>query len=719
MNLLELNHYVLSSASLSLQIFRGLQSFFYTGSTLYLLCLSVDGMEAADDFLQTWMDIHYKISNPDVVIIFTQCFGKTRTANYHGIRAELVNRIKKIQKSVTGSNTKGNLIFESLTKLEKSLVSDSKPEVVIHFVDLHQKKGMSEVKSAIQNIIKCKTEWHSQFTKEHPSVRKITRNIRSSKTVLMNESDFLKVMKETKADEDMIDFLESKSCILRLYPVSEEPIICTDPRTLALLLVSVHVLDQAKVYQFDSRKFWGANPAHQPDPGILVKTLEDVAKQGILRESLIPLLWQNITDKEWDILHTIEILNQLGFFTPCDTRKSRDCDIVLETFPGLQSDRAFHLTQVGLTPNKGPTLSWTPTPAPDDIEITVRFIAVLGFPSGFRQLLVGGCRNVSWLHEAHYCWTWNDGVLVQYPTVTVRIDLLSDTVEMRGRTIALDHESEQEAVGDIWSFLSYSLSAIENIKRNWKNLHLERSIRVIDSSQGSGFVKTGSFRAGSLRGSHSQFISVKDIFNNPNESRKDLIPSKDLPSGCDYLGFVKHLAAKSQEDKNKTCATRKPPTRKPSTRIPERRDSALTSEGRETCPTKRKQITWILHKNPHQSKRMTSAEGVTGRGRKPLNSPHASVDITKNGDVKDRVLMDLVNGFVQEILRKGMAKYQEDIKSQREHNVTWSISAVTSFQATNGEGPDIKPDDKSTAQTSTDCEKSESLCRPSKLCVIL
>lgn len=67
---------------------------------------------------------------------------------------------------------------------------------------------------------------------------------------------------------------------------------------------------------------------------------------------------------------------------------------------------------------------------------------------------------------------------------------------------------------------------------------------------------------------------------------------------------------------------------------------------------------------------MTSAEGVTGRGRKPLNSPHASVDITKNGDVKDRVLMDLVNGFVQEILRKGMAKYQEDIKSQREHNVT-------------------------------------------------
>lgn len=57
--------------------------------------------------------------------------------------------------------------------------------------------------------------------------------------------------------------------------------------------------------------------------------------------------------------------------------------------------------------------------------------------------------------------------------MTIRIDLLSDTVEMRGRTIALDHESEQEAIDAIWSVLSYSLSAIENIKRNWKNLQLE------------------------------------------------------------------------------------------------------------------------------------------------------------------------------------------------------------------------------------------------------
>ena len=77
-----------------------------------------------------------------------------------------------------------------------------------------------------------------------------------------------------------------------MFPLTGESMICTDPRRLARLMVSVHVVDQPRVYQFDSRKFWGADLSRRPDPGVLVKTLEDVAKQGVLRESLIPLLWQ-------------------------------------------------------------------------------------------------------------------------------------------------------------------------------------------------------------------------------------------------------------------------------------------------------------------------------------------------------------------------------------------------------------------------------------------
>ena len=57
--------------------------------------------------------------------------------------------------------------------------------------------------------------------------------------------------------------------------------------------------------------------------------------------------------------------------------------------------------------------------------------------------------------------------------MSIRIDLLADTVDMRGRTIAPDHASKQEAVGAIWTVLSHPLAAIENIKCNWKNLALE------------------------------------------------------------------------------------------------------------------------------------------------------------------------------------------------------------------------------------------------------
>lgn len=80
--------------------------------------------------------------------------------------------------------------------------------------------------------------------------------------------------------------------------------------------------------------------------------------------------------------------------------------------------------------------------------------------------------------------------------------------------------------------------------------------------------------------------------------------------------------------------------------------------------SQRKQITWILHKNPHSSK-MTSAEGVTGLDKKSQKSQHATVNNITNGANTDLLLMELVNGFVQEILRKGIAKYQEDINAQR------------------------------------------------------
>ena len=61
---------------------------------------------------------------------------------------------------------------------------------------------------------------------------------------------------------------------------------------------------------------------------------------------------------------------------------------------------------------------------------------------------------------------------------------------------------------------------------------------------------------------------------------------------------------------------------------------------------------------------MTSAEGVTGLDKKQ-KSQHASVNNITNDANKDLLLIELVNGFVQEILRKGIAKYQEDINAQR------------------------------------------------------
>nr|XP_022296096.1 uncharacterized protein LOC111105910 isoform X1 [Crassostrea virginica] len=680
------------------RIYRGLQSFFFTGNSLYLLCLSSDDVITAEECIQTWIDIHYKVSSPDIMVVLTQSYGNNKIPSTQSRKTALVKCIKRIQKNHIGADR--TTVFESLTNLERSLISATQPEVPIFVIDLYQKKGIDKLKMAIHRNIKTKEKWISQVAKEQSTVKKILRDITSSKNLLIKESDFLKNMKISKDDKETLLFLEAKNVILRLFPVTGESMICTDPRRLARLMVSVHVVDQPRVYQFDSRKFWGADLSRRPDPGVLVKTLEDVAKQGVLRESLIPLLWQNVMEKEGDVIQLIEVLIQLGVILQCNEDSPGGHEITLENFPRLQHNRKFYVTQVGLIPNKKPTLSWTPTPAADDIEITVRFSTKLELPSGFKPLLLGSCQNVCLSQEPNYIWTWSNGVLVQYQKekVSIRIDLLADTVDMRGRTIAPDHASKQEAVGAIWTVLSHPLAAIENIKCNWKNLALERSVRMVDNScPGPEF----------LRRDQDHFIPVSEIFC---EKEERLIPFPDLPSGCDYFGFLKFLAAKTKVktlDCNKSDFPRK---------IQKERNNGKSDWKRKNS-SQRKQITWILHKNPHSSK-MTSAEGVTGLDKKQ-KSQHASVNSITNDANKDLLLIELVNGFVQEILRKGIAKYQEDINAQRP-KVKWSISAVTSFHATNVEKPDAaKMDASKEVQTTADCSGEPNAYRRSKLCQIL
>ncbi|XP_062575203.1 uncharacterized protein LOC134237119 [Saccostrea cucullata] len=186
------------------------------------------------------------------------------------------------------------------------------------------------------------------------SVIKNIKEMKSSRKILMKEDDFRENIGISLENEDFFDALESKNIILRVFTINKEPVICCDPRALAQILVFTHVLDQTKLYQIDPRKFWGTDVTDRPDPGLLVRALEDVAKQGILRENLFPVLWQNITDNEDEIRRWIELLGQIGVISRCNALRTKDSKLVLNTFPKLQSDRAYYVMQADLIPNKSP-----------------------------------------------------------------------------------------------------------------------------------------------------------------------------------------------------------------------------------------------------------------------------------------------------------------------------------------------------------------------------
>ncbi|XP_061186199.1 uncharacterized protein LOC133194210 [Saccostrea echinata] len=677
------------------RIFRGIQSFFFTRSSLFLLCVSTSDSEAADDFIETWLDIHSKVSSPNIIVVCTHNEGtNTPESSIHNTKSQLKRCIIKVKEKYSISNTnRVSALHDSLTEVENSLESDTPSDFILHVVDLPLKKEIHKLKVEIFRRVEFQLHKNSILLKQYASVIKTIKEMKSSRNILMKQGDFEENIGISPENEDLFDALESKNIILRLFTVNKEPTICTDPRALVQILISVHVLDQTKVYQIDSQKFWGADITKRPDPGILVRVLEDVAKQGILRENLLPLLWQNITEDEDEIRHWIELLGQTGIISRCNALRTKDSKLVLYTFPHLQSNRTYYVTPADLIPNKSPTISWTTLPVTDDIEVSVMFTFPSHLPSGYKHLVIGGCRNIN-QDEALYSWMWSDGVLMQFPKITTCMNFTANKLYVSGRTNVLEYESRPEAISAIWGVLSYPLTAVENIRRNWGNIELDvRSIRIIDNSNPSP-----------SPGEQGVYIPIDEVFITSSEKRQQYVPLQDLPSDCDYFGFLQHLTTRYKKFKSGTVS---------SFRKHQDGKTVLKSDWRRKCRTKGRRITWILTSHP-QSKKMASVENISGIKKEPPNQRRTS-QVTFKDQKDTSAFMELVNGFVEEILRKGLAKYREDMSTQTEvggKEVKWSITAVTSIHATNMETSRVNSgvEKKRNSANDNSCVPSSKFC---------
>jgi len=84
--------------------------------------------------------------------------------------------------------------------------------------------------------------------------------------------------------------------------MSAERFICVDPASFARLLCLAHVDDglasggkrrSQRLLRVDAERFWPTRLAWtRPAPRVLIRALEDIPRRGVLRECLLPVLWQ-------------------------------------------------------------------------------------------------------------------------------------------------------------------------------------------------------------------------------------------------------------------------------------------------------------------------------------------------------------------------------------------------------------------------------------------
>ncbi|XP_072026799.1 uncharacterized protein [Amphiura filiformis] len=269
-------------------------------------------------------------------------------------------------------------------------------------------------------------------------------------------------------------------------PISKPSLLCVNPSVLVQAIFAIHVDDTKKAFKFEANKFWPkAEGAMKPNPSILVHALEEVATQGLIRECIFPLLWQNLNLNEAQTRLLIDFLCSLGILVremlPASGEPDCQC-LRLPHYSNLSTQQQYRLPLLGLLMEQGPSLNWTPNPFEGDVEITWRY-EFLGsnISPGMITRMLAYCRNQC-PAQAVYQHYWNNGVLMKMGQVYIHMSRSLDTphhINFTGR-ITTDEEGEHKATELLWIALSHFLLCAQQYLLDWPGL--EYKVTLLPSS---------------------------------------------------------------------------------------------------------------------------------------------------------------------------------------------------------------------------------------------
>ncbi|XP_077862875.1 uncharacterized protein LOC144345063, partial [Saccoglossus kowalevskii] len=273
----------------------------------------------------------------------------------------------------------------------------------------------------------------------------------------------------------------------------DSSIICLHPEALVQMLCSLHIDDDKKAFKFESSRFWPrGSSSSTPDPALLVKALEEIPTQGVIREFLLPLLWQKYNIGEDQVKEVTHLFQKLGFLVAKRGNVKGDNfdELQLPDYPSLSIQHQYQVPLLDLLPNNEPKLNWTPKPFKGDVQIGWRYEC---YPDVVSQSLITRLIAYSRTNRQHesYQHYWKHGVLLKICQVYVNIvrdQEVSNTVSVIGR-VTVDEEGELHATQLLWSVLSRFIFVAESYLAEWQGLfsrvYLEPSCYYYQSADSS------------------------------------------------------------------------------------------------------------------------------------------------------------------------------------------------------------------------------------------
>ncbi|XP_022098874.1 malignant fibrous histiocytoma-amplified sequence 1-like [Acanthaster planci] len=491
------------------KVWQKFHHLFLTPATLPVIVFNLADQESCEEVAKIVDLIWAKVPSSRIVIIGThvdKLSQEERNADKcQDVLGILRNRhahcIQKIQQEVhnlrnlseTARTPKCN---QRMRHLEELLQRFPSPPTSIIRCSSKTAKGLDDVR---RDILQAVLDTSRQYSVEQSMpIRPVTAdvyddiiNLRKESNVVVSARDvhelFAKhevgLSKEVEADE--VAFLETSGvtqCISGLSGIDEDNLVCINPPALAKALCLVHMSDTKKAFRFEAKRFWPKSESgnsKKPNPAVLVQALEEVATEGLVRESMFPLLWQDLNMNEKQTKLVLDLMARLGLLNRAadahgDAEKK--C-LELPNYPGLLAKIQHRLPLLGLTPDTGPTLNWTPRPFKGDAQIGWRYTFPLGTPPGLVPRLLVMCRTNT--PGAMYRHHWKNGVLLKMGQVSVNIKQPDtgqlERVDLYVR-VTVDEEGEKRATEVLWTVLARFLVVAERFLASWPGLYYQVSV---------------------------------------------------------------------------------------------------------------------------------------------------------------------------------------------------------------------------------------------------